>query len=117
VTAPSDSRTRTGDGSVEHLRGLVALTELVVEHGSDEGGALTLRVEWIAEKFTELQSHRCFHRGESLGTLDEVDHFVPWSKYPRDPAHNFVLAHATRNRSQSDMLADIAHAEPSSSAR
>ena len=39
----------------------------------------------------------------------EVDHFIPWSKYPRDLAHNFVLAHSECNRRKSDMLAAERH--------
>ena len=34
-----------------------------------------------------------------------MDHFVPFSHYPRDLAHNSVLAHPTCNRSKSDTLA------------
>jgi hypothetical protein len=39
----------------------------------------------------------------------DVDHFIPFSHYPRDLAHNFVLAHPTCNRSKSDMLAAKYH--------
>jgi len=28
----------------------------------------------------------------------EIDHFAPWSRYPRDLAHNLVLAHKVCNR-------------------
>lgn len=41
----------------------------------------------------------------------DVDHFVPYSLYPRDLAHNFVLAHPACNRSKSDMLAAKPHLE------
>src|SRR5436309_1283319 len=39
----------------------------------------------------------------------DVDHFIPFSQYPRDLAHNFVLAHPTCNRSKSDALAARLH--------
>jgi len=39
----------------------------------------------------------------------EIDHFVPWSRYPRDLAHNLVLAHKECNRHKSDLLAAEAH--------
>jgi hypothetical protein len=39
----------------------------------------------------------------------ELDHFVPWSRYPRDLAHNLVLAHKECNRHKSDSLAAEAH--------
>jgi hypothetical protein len=38
-----------------------------------------------------------------------VDHFVPFALYPRDLAHNFVIAHASCNRSKSDSLAAKPH--------
>jgi hypothetical protein len=41
----------------------------------------------------------------------DVDHFVPFSLYPRDQAHNLVLAHPPCNRSKSDSLAAKAHLE------
>lgn len=40
-----------------------------------------------------------------------MDHFVPRALYPRDLAHNFVLAHPACNRSKSDTLAAIPHLE------
>lgn len=40
-----------------------------------------------------------------------VDHFIPWSRYPRDLGHNFVLAHVTCNQSKRDMLAAPVHLE------
>lgn len=53
-------------------------------------------------------SNKCFYCG-SLVNVAEVDHFIPHSLYPRDLAHNFVLAHPSCNRSKSDTLAAKAH--------
>jgi hypothetical protein len=39
----------------------------------------------------------------------DVDHFIPHTLYPRDLAHNFVLAHPSCNRSKSDTLAAKQH--------
>jgi 5-methylcytosine-specific restriction endonuclease McrA len=39
----------------------------------------------------------------------EVDHFIPFSLYPRDLMHNFVLACPSCNRSKSDSLAARVH--------
>ncbi len=60
----------------------------------------------------DLQQHRCFYcdRGMSMGAAD-VDHFIPWARYPNDLGHNFVLAHAGCNRSKSDHLAGLTHLE------
>jgi hypothetical protein len=41
----------------------------------------------------------------------DVDHFIPFAQYPRDLAHNFVLAHPGCNRSKSDTLAARVHLE------
>jgi 5-methylcytosine-specific restriction endonuclease McrA len=57
----------------------------------------------------KIQSGQCFYCGKLISNTGDVDHFVPWSKYPRDLAHNFVLAHAECNRRKSDMLAAERH--------
>ncbi|WP_286797986.1 HNH endonuclease domain-containing protein [Psychrobacter sp. UBA6291] len=36
----------------------------------------------------------------------EVDHFIPWSKYPIDTTHNFVLTDHRCNNSKRDYLAE-----------
>ena len=53
-------------------------------------------------------SNHCLYCGESVKDAD-VDHFIPHSFYPRDLAHNFVLAHPACNRSKSDTLAAKQH--------
>ncbi len=58
----------------------------------------------------KLDGGCCFYCGGSLTTFD-VDHFIAFSRYPRDLAHNFVLAHAACNRSKSDALAAKRHLE------
>lgn len=53
----------------------------------------------VAPALQELQEGRCFYCQSVLrrdGT--HIDHFIPWSRYPVDLAHNFVLAPATRAR-------------------
>jgi len=40
-----------------------------------------------------------------------VDHFIPWSRYPLDLGHNFVLSHAGCNGRKSDYLAANQHLE------
>jgi len=60
-----------------------------------------------------LTNDRCFYCGFGLNDAAEadVDHFVPFSMYPRDLMHNFVLAHPACNRSKSDTLAARVHLE------
>ena len=57
----------------------------------------------------DLQSDRCFYCNRPLQNTGEVDHFVPWARYPLDLGHNFVLAHRTCNSAKSDHIAAEEH--------
>jgi hypothetical protein len=75
-------------------------------------GSERASLEPYAEILHELQSGACFYCMGSLGAdTAQVDHFVPWSRYPLDLAHNFVLAHAGCNDSKSHLLASVEHLE------
>ncbi len=65
----------------------------------------------VKQLLAPLQSQRCFFCQQGLHDNAAVDHFIPWSRYPRDTALNFVLAHAACNTSKSDLLAGGAHLE------
>lgn len=67
-------------------------------------------LETMSLGLRKLDGARCFYCGHSLTTAD-VDHYIPFSQYPRDLAHNFVLAHPACNRSKSDTLAALHHLE------
>ncbi len=58
----------------------------------------------------KAQNECCFYCERRLvrGAV-AVDHFVPWSRYPVDLGHNFVLAHGTCNGAKSDYLAAEEH--------
>lgn len=64
----------------------------------------------LGQGLLKLDGDRCFYCGNALSDID-VDHFIPFSLYPRDLAHNFVLAHPSCNRSKSDSLAAHHHLE------
>lgn len=64
----------------------------------------------MANGLRKLDGGRCFYCGSAVSDAD-VDHYIPFSLYPRDLAHNFVLAHPTCNRSKSDTLAALPHLE------
>lgn len=55
-----------------------------------------------------VQGSACFYCGGTM-RIAEVDHFLPWSRYPRDLGHNFVLAHPKCNANKCDHLASAAH--------
>lgn len=57
----------------------------------------------------EVQQGTCFYCRSALHGPGEVDHFIPWTRYPVDLGHNFVLAHSGCNRSKSDHLAAERH--------
>ncbi len=57
----------------------------------------------------DVQERQCFYCQRDLRTSVEVDHFIPWSRYPTDLGHNFVLAHPRCNNSKSDHLAAEQH--------
>jgi hypothetical protein len=59
----------------------------------------------------DIQGNVCFYCKGTLREGGDIDHFVPWSRYPLDLGHNFVLAHATCNRSKRDFLAASCHLE------
>lgn len=60
---------------------------------------------------TEVQKGECFYCGGRLQSVVAVDHFIPWSRYPIDLGHNFVLAHGSCNSSKADHLAAERHLE------
>lgn len=57
----------------------------------------------------DLQADQCFYCRQPLRDIGVVDHFIPWSRYPLDLGHNFVLAHSTCNAKKSDHLAAEEH--------
>jgi len=54
-----------------------------------------------------LQDGRCFYCGGAFAGAAQVDHFLPWSRYPDDGLDNLVLAHERCNREKLHFLADL----------
>jgi hypothetical protein len=73
-------------------------------------GAERSALNRMVEPLREAQQGCCFYCERQIVT-GEIDHFVPWSRYQRDLAHNLVLAHIVCNRKKSDLLADERHLE------
>ena len=57
----------------------------------------------------ELQSSRCFYCLDRISGAADVDHFVPWIRYPNNAIENLVAAHTTCNNNKRDFLAYTAH--------
>lgn len=62
-----------------------------------------------AHRLHELQGGRCFYTHARLArpSAGEVDHFIPWSRYPWDSPFNLVLASKEANRRKRDRLASL----------
>lgn len=55
-----------------------------------------------------LQDGRCFYcRGSLSESQCQVDHFLPWSRYPDDCLDNLLLAHGRCNLNKFNFLADL----------
>jgi hypothetical protein len=69
-------------------------------------GAERANVAVYAERFYELQDGRCFYSGDRLRSpaVGEVDHFIPWARYPFDSPFNLVLASRRVNHEMRDRL-------------
>jgi 5-methylcytosine-specific restriction endonuclease McrA len=57
----------------------------------------------------DVQHGICLYCRKGLAKTTQVDHFIPWSRYPADLGHNFVLAHNECNNAKSDYLAAEGH--------
>lgn len=58
---------------------------------------------------TDVQQGICLYCQKPLPKQTQVDHFIPWSRYPADLGHNLVLAHNQCNNAKSDYLAAENH--------
>ncbi len=76
-------------------------------------GATRIGTDRIRPVLEEFQSHRCFYCEDRIGSASkrkpEVDHFIPWSRYPENGLANLVVAHNSCNNHKRDFLADASH--------
>jgi 5-methylcytosine-specific restriction endonuclease McrA len=63
----------------------------------------------VKRPLRELQENRCFYCDSSLTGVAEVDHFIPWARYPDDAIENLVLADRRCNNAKRDFLASAEH--------
>jgi 5-methylcytosine-specific restriction endonuclease McrA len=59
----------------------------------------------------DLQEGKCFYCDKGLPIRPEIDHFIPWSRYPNDSVENLVASHRYCNARKSDHLAAAPHLE------
>lgn len=76
-------------------------------------GSRRIALEPVRPGLQELQDNRCFYCDDRLrgsaGERAQVDHFVPWARYPNDAIENLVVAHERCNRDKRDFLAASEH--------
>lgn len=75
-------------------------------------GAERVGAAKLTPALREFQDNKCFYCDKAFGgasKLPEVDHFVPWARFPNDGLANYVLAHAACNGSKSDHIAGVVH--------
>lgn len=58
----------------------------------------------LRRQLEDLQDGRCFYCPDELPAGGDVDHFLPWSRWPNDAIENLVLAHAACNGHKSDRV-------------
>jgi 5-methylcytosine-specific restriction endonuclease McrA len=99
---------------VDHVRANSRNVAILGKSDDLEGfmfGSPRADLSQAAELLAGIQSKRCFYCDTAIGGRGVVDHFIPWSRYPRDTAHNFVLAHAACNGDKRELLAARQHLE------
>lgn len=74
-------------------------------------GADRVQTAKIRAGLWEIQGHRCFYCDARIGdpVTGEVDHFVPWSRYPDDSLDNLVVADKRCNGFKSSSLPAADH--------
>jgi hypothetical protein len=72
-------------------------------------GADRVALHPLAPALMELQDGKCFYTGRPLSDEFQVDHFIPWSKFPLNTSFNLVLASRVANLQKSDHLAAVPH--------
>lgn len=65
----------------------------------------------IQRPLRELQDNRCFYCGQPMQGRADVDHFIPWSRYPDNGIQNLVAAHPRCNGEKRDFIAASDHLE------
>jgi len=65
----------------------------------------------VVPALREIQNNVCFYCAKPIGKNLEVDHFLPWSRYPDNGIENLVAVHRQCNQKKRDFLAAGHHVE------
>jgi hypothetical protein len=74
-------------------------------------GSERVSLEVVRAPLRDLQDNRCFYCEGAMASRNDVDHFIPWSRYADDGLDNLVAAHAKCNNSKRDLLAAAEHVD------
>jgi hypothetical protein len=74
-------------------------------------GSERTSLDAVRSPLRHLQDNRCFYCESTIVGPADVDHFIPWSRYPDDGLDNLVAAHPKCNNSKRDFLAAADHVE------
>ena len=113
-------------GVAEGLIGLNAVLRPIIQHGwlrevrrinGLEDAELEMfffsrereSLEKVRLPLLQLQAERCFFCEAKVADQPQVDHFLPWARFPTNLVENLVVAHADCNGSKSDFLASGRH--------
>lgn len=99
---------------VRHVRSIARNQRIIGETADLRDflfGSERENVARVGPVLRDCQAGACFYCGKAIRGNGDVDHFVPWSQYPIDLGHNFVVAHPECNRAKRDFLAGEPHLE------
>jgi hypothetical protein len=124
-----DDRLLLASGAGQHLVSIAGLARPIVERewlrhvarrNADQVDELRLEVflfgserislQRVREPLLKAQAGRCFYCGGERGPWD-VDHFLPWARWPDDRLDNLVVAHARCNNGKRAALAALDYVE------
>jgi hypothetical protein len=74
-------------------------------------GSERTSLEVVRGPLRDLQDNCCFYCEGRISGPADVDHFIPWSRYPDDGLDNLVAAHPKCNNSKRDFLPAADHVE------
>lgn len=72
-------------------------------------GASRIPLDAVREPMRELQGGRCFYCQGRVDSRADVDHFIPWARYPDNGVDNLVVAHPRCNNQKRDFFAAVEH--------
>jgi diadenosine tetraphosphate (Ap4A) HIT family hydrolase len=99
-------------------RGWAAMVAALNPAATDEArlqeflfGVPRISLDPVRADLRELQDNRCFYCDEGISGQADVDHFVPWARYPDNGIENLVVAHQRCNGDKRDFLAAGEHVQ------